>query len=103
VFTPERVVAGPPVPALELGTLAAPAPVPNLPITTLPRPTSNEGVWVRYRDQKYVSGGAPAQLTSEFTRIGEYGSSPVYTRAGEQGAIYLPTSREGLVAPYRIK
>jgi hypothetical protein len=103
VFTPERVVAGPTAPVLELGTLVAPAPVPNLPITTLPRPTSNDGVWVRYRDQRYASGGASTRLTSEFTRVGVYGASPVYARAGEEGVIYLPTSREGLVAPYRIK
>ena len=83
---------------------AAVGPPPPSSIATLRRPESNDGAWINYGDQKWISAG-PAVLfeASEFTRVGQYGDFPVFKRprASEQ-VIYVPTS-EGLVAPYRLK
>jgi hypothetical protein len=74
------------------------------PIVSLRRPESNDGVWIRFGGEKWVSAGAAIPLTpSAFMRVGEYAGFPVYARLPlEEERIYLPT-REGLVAPYRLK
>jgi hypothetical protein len=74
-----------------------------VPIVSMRRPESNDGLWVQFAGERWVSAGAAVPLRSaEFRRVGEYAGFPVFIRSGEDNRIYLPT-RAGLVAPYRLK
>lgn len=77
---------------------------PDGPVATLMRPESNDGVWIQFMGQKWLSAGAAVVLTdAEFERTGEYAGFPVYERRNvREDLIYIP-SRDGLVAPYRLK
>jgi hypothetical protein len=105
VFTPE-----PPRPAGTAGTLVvSDSPVGTAgrvvtapPVVSLRRPESNDGIWVTFRGQRWVSRGAAVPLGPAFTQIGERAGYPVYARAGEDGTIYVPTV-PGVLAPYRLR
>lgn len=73
-------------------------------VVTSRRSESNDGVWIRYAGQTWVSGGAAVAFEdSDFVRIGQYGSFPVFRpRGAGEDVIYMPT-RQDLVAPYRLK
>ena len=73
-------------------------------VVTAIRPRSNEGVWVGYLGEKWVSAGTAVSFTSPgFRQVGSYSGFPVYARQGTSDqVIYLPT-REGFVAPYKLK
>ena len=73
-------------------------------IVTVTRPQSNDGVWVSYLGEKWVSAGEALPFTpAGFRRVGSCDGFPVFARQGTTDqVIYLPT-REGLVAPYRLK
>jgi hypothetical protein len=75
------------------------------PLSTLRRPESNDGVWIRYAGSKWVSAGAAVPFAAtDFQHVGEYGTFPVFARETvNEEIIYLPTSRAGYVAPYRLK
>ena len=74
------------------------------PMVSVMRPENNDGIWIAFRGQKWVSGGAAVVFSEpEFARVGDYAGFPVYTRqAVREDVVYLPT-RDGLVAPYRLK
>jgi hypothetical protein len=109
-YTPEGVVAtaGTTVPS-PVGTsgLVATArrAVPNqVTMTSIGRPTSNDGIWIRYLGEKWVSAGSAVALTPNgFRIVGNYDGFPVFARndTSEQ-LIYVPT-RAGVAAPYRLK
>jgi hypothetical protein len=73
-------------------------------IATLRKPVSNDGVWILYQQQTWISAGPPVPYDeADFQRVGEYGTFPVFKRTGASGeVIYVPT-RRGLMAPYRLK
>jgi hypothetical protein len=110
VYTPESAVgtSGTTVPS-PVGTsglvAAAPRMMPNrLTMATIDRPTNNDGIWISYLGEKWISSGSAVPLTAEgFRIVGNYNGFPVFgrSRASEQ-VIYVPT-RAGLVAPYRLK
>ncbi len=82
--------------------VAAP-PRQDPPMVSLMQPESNDGLWVRYAGDKWLSAGAAVPLrASDFRVVGDYAGFPVFARAGEEGTIYLPT-RAGLIAPYKRK
>ena len=72
---------------------------------TLRRPEGNAGIWIPFGGERWVSAGAAVPLnTTTFVRVGEYRGFPVYARRElEEDMIYLPATRAGLVAPYRLK
>ncbi len=74
------------------------------PVVSVMRPENNDGVWIAFRDGKWLSAGAAVVYSeSEFARAGDYAGFPVYTRQSvREDVVYLPT-RDGLVAPYRLK
>jgi hypothetical protein len=71
---------------------------------TIGRPTSNDGVWIRYLGEKWISAGPAVPITPEsFRVVGSYEGFPVFARKeGSDQVIYVPT-RAGLAAPYRLK
>jgi hypothetical protein len=95
------VVVNPPTRADSTPAPVAPGPTS---ISTAIAPQSNDGVWIRYAGQTWISAGRAVPLAgAEFQRIGEYARFPVYRLArGGEDVIYVP-SREGMVAPYRLK
>lgn len=90
-------------PPAATGTTYAPPTRPTE-IATAIRPQNNDGVWIQYQGQKWLSGGEAVPFQgSDFERIGSYAGFPVYVKRGAgRNTIYVP-SREGLVAPYRKK
>jgi hypothetical protein len=74
------------------------------PIVSLRRPESNDGIWVMFGGEKWVSSGIAVPLSAaQFVRVGEHRGFPVFARRElDEDVIYLPT-RAGLVAPYRLK
>jgi hypothetical protein len=75
-----------------------------VPIVSKRRPESNDGVWILFGGEKWVSAGTAIPLVAaDFLRVGEYAGFPVFARRDfTQEVIYLP-SRAGLIAPYRLK
>ena len=104
VFTPER-----PAPARDVvgttGIVATPRAQTGPPLVTLRRPEGNDGIWIPFGGERWVAAGAAVPLnTSMFVRVGEYRGFPVYARRElQEDMIYLPATRAGLVAPYRLK
>ena len=86
------------------GVLRTPRSPSGPALTTLRHPESNDGLWVRFLGEKWVSAGAAVPFAPErFTHVGEYGIFPVFAKSGlKEDVIYIPT-RAGLVAPYRLK
>jgi hypothetical protein len=82
----------------------AAGPRPATSMATLRKPESNDGVWILFGQQKWISAGPPVPFEdSAFQRIGEYGAFPVFRRIRASGEIiYVPT-RKGLMAPFRLK
>jgi hypothetical protein len=102
----ERPLVRQPATAENLGAGAAPKPAGTptaLTTALLSRPENNDGIWIQFRNQKWVSAGKAVPLrSSDFRKVGEYDGFPVFARTGGGDLIYLPT-RGGLVAPYRQK
>lgn len=73
-------------------------------MTTVARPATNDGVWIPYLGEKWVTAGFAVPLTSAgFRVVGSYEGFPVFALSDKsEQVIYVPT-REGLVAPYRLK
>jgi hypothetical protein len=74
-YTPESSVgtSGTAVPS-PVGTsgliAAAPRPAPNrLTMTSIGRPTSNDGIWIRYLGEKWISAGSAVALTQTGFRV----------------------------------
>ena len=75
----------------------------SAPLVSLRRPEGNDGVWVRFAGEKWVSAGAAIPMNAAaFRVVGEYAGFPVFAREDRENTIYLPT-RPGLVTPYRLK
>jgi hypothetical protein len=73
-------------------------------MTTLRPPENNDGVWILFEKQKWISAGRPMPFdSSTYVRVGEYDGFPVFKRAGaNEDVVYLPVSN-GSIAPYRLK
>jgi hypothetical protein len=84
--------------------IAAPHRQTPVPVVSMRRPESNDGVWIMFGGEKWISAGTAVPLVAaEFVRVGEYAGFPVFARRDfAQEVIYLP-SRAGLIAPYRLK
>jgi hypothetical protein len=76
----------------------------QVPLVTLARPLNNDGLWIQYLGEKWVAAGTAVPFTTgDFRAVGSYSGFPVYARLDTSAqVIYLPT-REGLIAPYRLK
>ena len=85
-------------------SIAGPVRQTTVPIVSLRRPENNDGVWIMFAGEKFVSAGAAIPIGSaDFVQVGEYAGFPVFARSDfTQDVIYLP-SRDDLLAPYRLK
>ena len=104
VFTP----APAPAPAREVvgtaGVIVRPA-APTLPsLASVRRPESNDGVWIPFGGERWVSAGrAVPYVPSDFRVVGNHAGFPVYARRElQEDVIYVPTAT-GFIAPYRLK
>jgi len=88
--------------AAVVAAVAPPLPTSGVAVLTARRPDNNDGLWLRYDNATWVSGGAGEPRTSAFTQVGDYAGFPVFRKQGDGDAIYLQT-REGVLAPYRRK
>jgi hypothetical protein len=72
-------------------------------VATIRRAESNDGIWLRYKEAKWVNAGPAVPLRpSEFVQVGEYAGFPVYARKGlQEDRIYLPSP--GGVVPFKLK
>ena len=94
-----------PVAVGTLGTTTLTRPAPRrTSVMSVTRPTSDDGLWIQYLGEKWVSAGSALALTEAgFRQVGSYSGFPVYSRQGtSEQVIYIPT-RDGYVAPYRLK
>jgi hypothetical protein len=92
-----------PRPVGTAGYLTAAPSRPAQPLVTARRPENNDGVWVEFGGEKWVSAGMAIPWSADFVRVGERAGFPVFARRGlKEEMIYLPT-RPGVVAPYRLK
>jgi hypothetical protein len=84
--------------------IAAPRRQTLAPVVSMRPPESNDGVWIMFGGEKWISAGTAVPLVAaEFVRVGEYAGFPVFARRDfTQDVIYLP-SRAGLIAPYQLK
>jgi hypothetical protein len=72
------------------------------PSISLRRPEGNQGLWIRYAGEKWVSAGPAVTVDGTFSRGGEYGGFPVYMRTGQADTIYVPTVQGiGMASPYK--
>jgi len=109
VYTPESTpgISGTSI-AAAVGTGDVPAPEPGrqsrTTMVTIERPTSNDGLWIPYLGEKWISAGPAVPVTPErFRVVGNYEGFPVFARRDtSEQVIYVPT-RAGLAAPYRLK
>jgi hypothetical protein len=85
-------------------TSASTRPQAAVPVVSMRRPENNDGVWLMFSGEKWVSAGKAIPLTAaEFVQVGEYAGFPVFARRDfSQEVIYLP-SLAGMIAPYRLK
>ncbi len=99
-----RDARGPEAEIIGTSSIAAPGRQTAVPIVTMRRPENNDGVWIMFGGEKFVSAGAAIPLGSaDFVQVGEYAGFPVFARSDfTQDVIYLP-SRDDLIAPYRLK
>jgi hypothetical protein len=68
------------------------------------RPENNDGIWIRYRGERWVHAGAAVPLAGgDFVWVGEYAGLPVYARRNSRDVIYVPTQHGTRAAPYRAQ
>jgi hypothetical protein len=74
------------------------------PVVIARRPENNDGIWIRFRGERWVHSGPAALLAgADFVRVGDHAGFPVYARRGSRDVIYVPTQDGTRAAPYRVK
>ena len=107
VFTPEPAVPVVPVatvPQRQDPVAAVLPPRVNLRgVISLRTPENNDGIWIMFGGEKFVSAGPAMPLSNAFTQVGDHAGFPVYARRGfDEEIIYVATGN-GLIAPYLLK
>ena len=105
VATPPLTSVGPPASRPALGTSGRITAI--TPTTPSGRRTGRAPVntiWVNYNGRRWFADGLPiAPRQGELTQRGTYYGFPVFTRAGDDTTIYIPSVHGGLVTPFRLK
>jgi hypothetical protein len=103
VYTPEArtSVAARPVQEVVSTTGIAAA---RRPVAIGRRPENNDGIWIRFRGERWVHAGPAVPLPDgDFVHVGDYAGQAVYSRRNSRDVIYLPTQDGARAAPYRVK
>jgi hypothetical protein len=101
-YTPDTRTSVPAGPAQEVAFTTGIAAAG--PVTTARRPENNDGIWIRFRDQRWVHAGPAVSLAGgDFVQVGEFAGESVYGRPNAPDVIYVPTQDGTGVAPYRLK
>jgi len=112
-------VAHPPQTIVQ-ATIAAPAAAPTSPavagtpaahvgpaptaMSSVPRPTTGDGIYIVYQQQRWLRAGAPVAADTSFVRAGDYGDVGAFKRqGGAPDVIYVPARKGGPMVPYRLK
>jgi hypothetical protein len=107
VYTPETRTSAPSPPLQEVvGTtgVVSNRGVVNRPVIIARRPESNDGIWIRFRGERWVHAGPAIALTAvEYVQVGEYAGLPIYAHRRNRDVIYVPTRDGTRAAPYRLK
>jgi hypothetical protein len=108
VYTAEPLPAAVPFVAPVAVTTLANATQPRTDVgmtfATVGRPTSNDGVWIRYLGEKWISAGPAVPIAPEsFRVVGSYEGFPVFARQNRSEQMIYVSTRAGLAAPYRLK
>jgi len=103
VYTPEARTSVPAVTVQEVAITTGIAAARG-PMTTARRPENNDGIWIRFRGERWVHAGPGVPLTGgDFVQVGEYAGEPVYGRPDSRDVIYVRTQDGTGVVPYRVK
>jgi hypothetical protein len=102
VYTPEARTSMPVAPVQEVALTTGIASAVG-PVTTARRPENNDGIWIRFRGERWVHAGPGLSLTGDFVQVGEYAGEPVYSQPDRRDVIYVPTQDRTAVVPYRVK
>ena len=73
-------------------------------MASLRRPENNDGIWIAFAEKRWILDGRSVPYdNSAFQRVGAYDRFPVFRRTGaDEDVIFVPT-RQGELAPYRLK
>jgi hypothetical protein len=71
-------------------------------VESIPRPRSNNGIWIQFDGAKWYSDGEAVPYSADrFTKIGDYRGFPVYrAQDGKKNEIWIAVVHDGPVAPY---
>jgi len=74
-------------------------------VQSVRRPETNDGIFITYAEQRWVSAGTAVPQDTGFMSVGTYAGADVYRRqGGPLEVIFVPTTRDGgLLAPFRLK
>jgi hypothetical protein len=95
-------------PSVEPGPVATTgaAPYPLGPLASARKPEGLNGIYVDYRDRRWMLSGSAVELDStQFTRVGEYRGFPVYRKGDDEQTIYVTVAQGAreLLAPYSAR
>ena len=76
---------------------------PRPAVASIPRSTSNRGIWISYEGRRWRSAGAAVSYSADrFELVGQYRGLPVYRDThGPANEIYIPSVKDGPLAPFR--
>jgi hypothetical protein len=71
-------------------------------VESIPRPRSNDGIWIQFDGAKWYSDGDAAPYSGDrFTKVGDYCGFPVYrAKNTKKNQIWVAVVQDGPVAPY---
>ncbi len=73
-------------------------------VESIPRPRSNEGIWVKYAGATWYADGAVEYAPAKLVKVGEYHGFPVFRQQNrKERAIYIPSVEGGPLTRYRPK
>lgn len=78
------------------------APSPTI-MESIPKPRSNDGIWLEFNGARYYSAGPSVPYARDrFAPVGDYHGFPVYRdRNGRSDEIYVAIVKDGPIAPFK--
>jgi hypothetical protein len=105
VMVTAQVAPGEPTaqPAAPAAPAASPTAGPTA-VSSVPRPTTGDGIYIVYQQQRWLRAGPSLPADDSFVRAGDYGEVGAFRRqGGPTDVIYVPARKGGPMVPYRLK